>query len=53
MILKQNGENYTISQLGSCFIFEENHVFIEEEDNSSEKVAIVEKELDGIGNLKD
>ena len=28
-------------------------VFIKEEDNPIEKVAIVEEELDGIGNLKD
>ena len=35
----------------SSFIFKENHVFIEEEDNSSVKVVIVEEELDGIGNL--
>ena len=30
------------------FIFEENHVFIEEEHNTSDKVVIVEEELDGI-----
>ena len=30
-----------------------NHVLIEEEDNPSEKVVIVEEELDGIGNLED
>ena len=30
------------------FIFKENHVFIEEEDNTSDKVVIVEEELDGI-----
>ena len=40
----------------SSFIFKENHVFIEEEDNPSDKVAMVEEELgridiDGIGNL--
>ena len=39
--------------LRSCFIFKENHVFIEEEDKPSEKVIIVEGELDGIGNLED
>ena len=31
------------------FIFKENRVFIEEEGNPSEKVVIVEEELDGIG----
>ena len=40
----------------SSFIFKENHVFIEEEDNPSDKVAMVEEEpgridIDGIGNL--
>ena len=40
----------------SSFIFKENHVFIEEEDNRSNKVATVEEELDGfdivgIGNV--
>ena len=30
------------------FIFKENHVFIEEEDNTSAKVVRVEEELDGI-----
>ena len=34
-------------------IFKENQVFIEEEDYSSDKVAIVMEELDGIGNLVD
>ena len=34
--------------IGSSFIFKENHVFIEEEDNPSDKVAIVGEELDGI-----
>ena len=42
----------------SNFIFKENHVFIEEEDNPSDKVDMVEEELDGtyingIGNLVD
>ena len=42
----------------SSFIFKENHVFIEEEDNPSDKFAMVEEELDGIdidsiGNLMD
>ena len=34
----------------SSYIFKENHVFIEEEDNpsNSPKVVIVEEELDGI-----
>ena len=34
----------------SSYIFKENHVFIEEEDNpsNSSKVVIVEEELDGI-----
>ena len=32
----------------SIFIFKENHVFIEEEDNSSDKVVMVVEELDGI-----
>ena len=33
----------------SSFIFKENHVFIEEEDNLSDKVVLTEEELDGIG----
>ena len=42
----------------SSFIFKENLVFFQEKDNSSEKVFIVEEELDGvdvdrIGNLVD
>ena len=37
----------------SSFIFKKNHVSIEEEDNPSEKVVIVEEETDGIGNLED
>ena len=43
----------------SSFVFKENHVFIEEEeDNPSDKVVTVEEELDGtdidgIGNLVD
>ena len=42
----------------SSFIFKENHVFIEEEDNRSDKVATVQEELDGfdivgIGNVVD
>ena len=32
----------------SSFIFEENHVFIEEETPQSNKVVTVEEELDGI-----
>ena len=32
----------------SSFIFKENRVFIEEEDNSSGKVIIAEEELGGI-----
>ena len=32
----------------SSFIFKESHAFIEEQDNPSEKVAMVEEELDGI-----
>ena len=40
----------------SSFIFKENHVFIKEKDNPSDKVVIVEVELygidvNGIGNL--
>ena len=42
----------------SSSIFKENHVFIEEEDNPSDKGVMVEEELagidiDGIGNLVD
>ena len=42
----------------SSSIFKENHVFIEEEDKPSEKVIMIEEELDvididGIGNLVD
>ena len=32
----------------SVFIFEVNHVFMEEKDNAGEKIVIDEKELDGI-----
>ena len=32
----------------SSFIFRENYVFIEEKDNLSDEVAMVEEELDGI-----
>ena len=32
----------------SSSVFKENHVFIEEEDNHSDKVAMVEEDLDGI-----
>ena len=39
--------------LRCSFIFKENHVFIEKEDNPSENVVIVEEKLDGIGNLQD
>ena len=34
--------------IGLYYIFKENHVFIEEEDNSSDKVAIVMEGLDSI-----
>ena len=42
----------------SSSIFKENHIFIEEKDNRSDKVVMVEEELDGInidsiGNLVD
>ena len=40
----------------SSFLFKENCVFIEEEDNPTDKVVIVEEKLDGInidGNLVD
>ena len=36
----------------SSFIFKENHLFIEE-DNRSDKVVMVEEELDDIRNLVD
>ena len=36
----------------SSFIFKENCIFIEE-DKSSDKVVIIEKEIDGIRNLVD
>ena len=32
----------------SSFVFKENHVFIEEEDNPTDKVVMLEEELDGI-----
>ena len=32
----------------SSFIFQENHVFIEEEDNPSDKVVMVKERLDSI-----
>ena len=34
--------------ISSSFTFKENHVFIEEEDNPSDKIVIAEEELDGI-----
>ena len=53
---KQIGIQYEIKcrkllsqiMIRSSFIFKENHVFLEEKDNPSEKVVIVEEELDGI-----
>ena len=41
---------FTVIDLLHCFnfAFKVKHVFIEEEDNPSEKVAIVKKKLDGI-----
>ena len=32
-------------------MYEENHVFIKEEDNLSERIVVVEEKLDGIKNL--
>ena len=46
--MKQN-----VAIIRSSVIFKEIPVFIEEEDNHSDKVVIVEEELDGIGNLVD
>ena len=37
----------------SSSIFKEDQIFIEEENNSSDKVDMVEEEQDGIGNLVD
>ena len=57
--LKKQTDSYEIKQrklydeLHSSFIFKENDVFIEEEKSPSEKVVIVEEEIDGIGNLED
>ena len=57
--LKKQASLYEIKQrklhdeLHSSFIFKENDVFIEEEKTPSEKVVIVEEEVDGIGNLQD
>ena len=42
-----------MNQLRPSFFFKGNHVSIEEEENPSEKVVIVEEETDGIGNLED
>ena len=47
-----------LSQMSRSSVFKENHVFIEEKDNPSDKVVMVEEELDdidmdGIGNLVD
>ena len=33
-------------------MYEENHVFIKEEDNLSERIVVVEEILDGIKNLE-
>ena len=58
--MKQNKVKETFSQImrRSSSIFKENHIFIEEKDNRSDKVVMVEEELDGIdidsvGNLVD
>ena len=57
--LKKQTSSYEIKQrklydeLHSSFIFKENDVFIEEEKSPSEKVIIVEEEIDGIRNLED
>ena len=57
--LKKQTSSYEIKErklhdeLHSRFIFKENDVFIEEEKTPSEKVVIVEEEIDGIGNLED
>ena len=37
-----------IVNISSNFIFKENHIFIEEENNSSKNFILVDKELDGI-----
>ena len=37
-----------IVNISSNFIFKENHIFIEEENNSSKNFIQVDKELDGI-----
>ena len=37
-----------IKRLLSSFIFKENRIFIGEEDNPSEKIITIEKELDGV-----
>ena len=37
----------------SSFTFKENHVFIEKEDNPSDKAVEVDEELDGIENFVD
>ena len=57
--LKKQTSSYEIKwrklydELHSSFIFKENHVFIEKEQTPSEKVVIVEEEIDCIGNLED
>ena len=33
-------------------MYEENHVFIKEEDNLSERIVVVEEKLDGIKKLE-
>ena len=43
-------EKTTVEDMNfSSFIFKVNHVFIDEDDKLSEKVVIVEEELDGVG----
>ena len=57
--LKKQTSSYEIKwrklydELHSSFIFKENHVFTEKEETPSEKVVIVEEEIDCIGNLED
>ena len=57
--LKKQTSSYEIKwrklydELHSSFIFKENHVFIEKEETPSEKVVIVEEEIDCFGNLED
>ena len=46
--IRNKVEDSTFADIDFCFIFKVNHVFMEETDNSVEKVVIDEEDLDRI-----